>query len=102
MWMKKHARDRLIGAMSPVPTQIVSNEEFVPMRQSYDQRRVEYRIDQLAEVYAKKLGMSRRAFLKTSGGHCIYGQRRRSDGVRRLCRDLAQRPVYLRCPDPPR
>ena len=68
MWMKKHARDRLIGAMSPVPTQIVSNEEFVPMRQSYDQRRVEYRIDQLAEAYAKKLGMSRRAFLKTSGG----------------------------------
>ncbi|MEE9136518.1 MAG: amidohydrolase, partial [Gammaproteobacteria bacterium] len=68
MWMKKNVRDRLTGLMSPVPTQIVSNEEFVPMRQTHDQQRVEYRIDQLASAYAKKLGMSRRAFLRTSGG----------------------------------
>ena len=68
MWMKKNARDRMTGALSPVPTQIVSNEEFVPMRQTHDQRHVEYRVNQLAHVYAKKLGMSRREFLRSSGG----------------------------------
>ena len=68
MWIRKSRKDRLIGRHTPIPTQIVSNEEFVPMPQTEDQRRVENRINELADHYAQRLGMSRRAFLQTSGG----------------------------------
>jgi len=68
MWMKKHEKDRRSGTETPIPTQIVSNEEFVPMAQTPDQARVEARINELADTYSRKLGMSRRDFLKTSGG----------------------------------
>lgn len=68
MWMRKSRRDRLTGRYTPIPTQIVSNEEFVPMPQTEDQRRVEQRLHARAEHYARRLGISRRAFLQTSGG----------------------------------
>jgi hypothetical protein len=68
MWMRKNRKDRLLGRNTPIPTQVVSNEEFMPMPQTEDQRRVEARINELADAYAKRLGMSRRAFLQTSGG----------------------------------
>jgi hypothetical protein len=68
MWIRKNRKDRLIGRCTPIPTQIVSNEEFVPMPQTEDQRRVESRINELADSYARRLGISRRAFLQTSGG----------------------------------
>ena len=68
MWIRKNRRDRLLGRITPIPTQIVSNEEFIPMPQTEDQRRVEHRITELADHYAGCLGMSRRAFLQTSGG----------------------------------
>lgn len=68
MWIRKNRKDRMIDRCTPIPTQIVSNEEFVPMPQTEDQRRVESRINELADQYARRLGMSRRAFLQTSGG----------------------------------
>lgn len=68
MWIRKNRRDRELGRCSPIPTQIVSNEEFVPMPQTADQRRLEIRINELADRHARRLGMSRRAFLQTSGG----------------------------------
>ena len=43
-------------AATPVPTQIVGNEEFDPMPQTEDQRRVEQRIFDLADHYSGKLG----------------------------------------------
>lgn len=52
----------------PVPTQIVSNGEYLPPRQTNIQKRVEQRILELADENAKHLGMSRRAFLNTSCG----------------------------------
>jgi len=53
---------------SPIPTQIVSNGEWMPMPQTQEQQRVEARTNELADRAAKKLGMSRRKFMATTGG----------------------------------
>jgi uncharacterized protein len=53
---------------SPIPTQIVSNGEWMPMPQTEEQQRIEARTNELAAAAAKKLGMSRRKFLATTGG----------------------------------
>ena len=53
---------------SPIPTRIVSNEEFNPLPQTPEQARVECLIERGAEVASRRLGMSRRAFLRTGGG----------------------------------
>lgn len=71
MWIRKSDKDRANDSHTPVPTQIVSNEEFPPLPQTPDQRRVEQRIHELADSYARRLGMSRRAFLRTSGGMAV-------------------------------
>jgi hypothetical protein len=71
MWIRKSDKDRQTGLGTPVPTQIVGNEEFDPMPQTADQKRVEQRIFELADQYSRKLGMSRRSFLQTSGGMAV-------------------------------
>lgn len=53
---------------SPIPTQVVSNGEYLPMPQTREQKRVEARIQELAAASGKKLGMSRRRFLASAGG----------------------------------
>jgi hypothetical protein len=53
---------------SPIPTRLVSNEEFQPMPQTREQREVEQRILAQADALAPRLGLSRRQFLRTSGG----------------------------------
>jgi len=53
---------------SPVPTQMISNGEFNPLPQTQQQRQVEARIKELADTTAKKLGLSRRGFLRTGSG----------------------------------
>src|ERR1700704_6959831 len=53
---------------SPIPTQMVSNGEYMPEPQTDQQKRVEARLKELADTAAKKLGVSRREFLGTSGG----------------------------------
>ncbi len=53
---------------SPVPTQVVSNGEYMPQPQSEKQKQVEARIEELASSVSKKLGISRRRFLMGSGG----------------------------------
>ncbi len=68
MWKKKPELDALKGETTPIPTQIVSNEEFPPLPQTEDQKAVESKLRELAERYARKLGISRREFLKTTGG----------------------------------
>jgi predicted TIM-barrel fold metal-dependent hydrolase len=52
----------------PLPTALVSNEEFAPLPQTPAQRRVEQRILADAARLAPRLGLSRRDFLRTSGG----------------------------------
>jgi predicted TIM-barrel fold metal-dependent hydrolase len=68
MLIKKNFKDATSGRATPLPTQIVGNEEFVPMPQTDKQRNVEARIFERADANAKKLGMSRREFLCTTGG----------------------------------
>ena len=53
---------------SAMPTQIVSNEEFVPFSQTTDQARVEQIATALVEQSAARRGFTRRDFLKTTGG----------------------------------
>ena len=53
---------------SAVPTQIVSNEEFAPFGQTEDQARVEQITAAMIEQSAARRGLTRRDFLKTTGG----------------------------------
>jgi len=55
-------------AEAPIPTRLVSNEEFQPLPQTPAQREVEERILAAAGQLAPRLGLSRREFLRTSGG----------------------------------
>ena len=52
----------------PLPTRLVSNEEFPPLAQTPAQRDVEGLILREADRLAPRLGLSRRDFLRTSGG----------------------------------
>src|SRR5262245_14492592 len=52
----------------PIPTQLVSNEEFPPIPQTAAQRRVEDRILAEAARMAPRLGVSRRQFLSQGTG----------------------------------
>ncbi|HEY7128386.1 MAG TPA: twin-arginine translocation signal domain-containing protein, partial [Nitrospira sp.] len=52
----------------PIPTQIVSNEEFTPWPRTTAQSLVEKALIQASGDASKRLGVSRRQFLKTSGG----------------------------------
>src|SRR6266545_2437315 len=68
MWIRKAIRDQKKGVDSPMPTQVVSNEEFEPRPQTQKQKEVEHLIGELSEVRAKKLGIERRDFMRTSMG----------------------------------
>jgi uncharacterized protein len=68
MWIRKALRDLKKGVDSPMPTQVVSNEEFEPRPQTEKQKQVEHLIGELSESRAKKLGMDRRAFMRSSMG----------------------------------
>src|SRR3989442_3572606 len=52
---------------SPVPTQMVSNGEYMPVPQTEQQKRGEARIQELADSASKKPGISRRQFLACTG-----------------------------------
>jgi predicted TIM-barrel fold metal-dependent hydrolase len=51
-----------------MPTQVVSNEEFIPRPQNPRQKRVEHLIGEMAEHNSKILGMDRRKFMASSMG----------------------------------
>jgi len=52
----------------PVPTRMISNGEYMPFPQTQKQKQVEERVKELADHAAKKLGVTRRRFLESSGG----------------------------------
>src|SRR3989442_13201489 len=56
------------GFQSPIPTQMISNGEYMPAPQSKQQKHVEERIKELSETASKTLGMDRRRFLASTGG----------------------------------
>lgn len=68
MWIPKWQRDEAKGIDSPMPTQVVSTEEFIPRPQNAEQERVEALIGAMADANSKRLGMSRRAYLAGSMG----------------------------------
>ena len=68
MWVRKGDRDRAAGVDSPIPTQVVSNEEFLPRPQTEKQKQVEKLTMEMGEANAKKLNMSRRAYMASSLG----------------------------------
>jgi len=73
-WFSEEQLDKLAPADQadtarlPIPAQMVSNGEYLPHPQTGKQRRVEARVGELADAAAKRLGVSRRRFLATSGG----------------------------------
>ena len=99
MWIRKWQRDQDQGVDSPVPTQVVSNEEFIPRPQNAGSRgSVEKLIGELAEEKSKKLGMNRREFHAHVHGawpprfageqHMIYG---RATGKSTTSRNVGRR-----------
>ncbi|MFP6668416.1 MAG: amidohydrolase family protein [Pirellulales bacterium] len=68
MWIPKWQRDQKQGVDSPIPTQAVSNEEFIPRAQNRQQRQWEKLIGELSEEKSKKLGMTRKQFMRTTMG----------------------------------
>jgi uncharacterized protein len=71
-WLSEREQRLVAGAeesaATPIPTQIVSNGEFLPPPQSATQKRVEQRINELADVNGQRLGLSRRQFMQTGCG----------------------------------
>ena len=59
---------RLAGSPTPVPTQVVSSDEFLPIPQTERQKKVEARMNALADDYGKANGLPRRRFFQTAAG----------------------------------
>ncbi len=56
------------GFASPIPTQVISNGEFLPAPQGELQKKFEARLTERAGILAKKRGLPRRVFLRTASG----------------------------------
>src|SRR2546429_8213493 len=72
-WLSEREQRLVAGAetasaATPIPTQIVSNGEYLPPPQSETQKRLERRILELADTNAKRLGLSHRQFMRTGCG----------------------------------
>src|SRR5205823_5846290 len=72
-WLSEREQRLVAGAetasaATPIPTQIVSNGEYLPPPQSETQKRLERRILELSDVNGKRLGFNRRQFMRTSCG----------------------------------
>jgi len=59
---EEHASD------TPIPTQIVASDEFVPLPQTRQQSEVEARLTTFADEMARRHGTTRRGFLRTAAG----------------------------------
>src|SRR4029453_9538556 len=59
---------RLSANPTPVPTQVVSSDEFMPVPQTERQKKVEAAMKALADEYGKKNGLPRRRFFQTAAG----------------------------------
>ena len=53
---------------SPIPTRVVSSDEFAPIPQTAGQREVEARIKSMADEIGAKQNLPRRRFLSTTSG----------------------------------
>ncbi len=71
MWIRQCFTDEEKPIRSPIPTEICSNEEFIPPAQTPEQKQWESRIAEMADRCAKRLGLSRRRFLQSTGGMAV-------------------------------
>ena len=58
----------LLPYETPIPTQVVSSDEYYPYPQTEKQRELQARLLDLADGLAKKQGLSRRRFFQTAAG----------------------------------
>lgn len=70
-WIRKSDLDAWLDRSLPVPTRVISNEEYDPIPQTGQQKRVEEQIVGEAERISKRLGLDRRQFLRTSCGTAL-------------------------------
>jgi predicted TIM-barrel fold metal-dependent hydrolase len=68
MWVRQCDLDAQRETPLPIPSRIVSNEEFIPPPQSPQQKEYEARLADISERAAHRQGLSRRAFLRTGSG----------------------------------
>src|SRR5262250_504242 len=68
MWVRRCEIDAQLEAPLPVPTQLASNEEFIPPPQSDEQLEAEHHALEIAEKQGKRHGLSRRDCLRTGSG----------------------------------
>ena len=72
-WLSKEELEQVLPAEtsafpSPIPTQVVSSDEYLPSPQSEKQREYEARVKAYGSEMAQKLGITRRRFFKTAAG----------------------------------
>ena len=70
-WLSKEELERVLPAetsafASPVPTQVVSSDEYLPAPQSDKQREYEARVKAYGDEAAQRLGMTRRRFSESA------------------------------------
>jgi hypothetical protein len=53
---------------TPIPTRLVSSDEYLPIAQTERQRKVEARMNELGDAFGRKNGLSRRRFFQTAAG----------------------------------
>ena len=53
---------------TPIPTQIISSDEYIPAPQSDKQRQVEARLLDMGDEFGGRQGLSRRAFFQSAAG----------------------------------
>src|SRR3989449_5329750 len=70
-WIRNSDSDECFDPHLPVPTRVISNEEYLPIRQTARQCLLEQEIVANAERQARYLGMNRRQFLRTSCGMAL-------------------------------
>ena len=58
----------LLPHATPIPTQIVSSDEYTPPPQSAKQREVEARLIDMADTFGARQGLSRRRFFQSASG----------------------------------
>jgi len=67
-WIRKWAHDDATDGWSPIPTRVVSNEEYAPLPQTREQAHVAAILRETAQRHARALGVSRRDFLASGPG----------------------------------
>jgi len=67
-WIQKCDLDAYLDRHLPIPTQVISNEEYYPLPQTREQLAVEKHLLEMADRNARKLAVERRSFLRSACG----------------------------------